>query len=434
MMDLKKDILKWIIVILILLFLPYGSVLLVLAFIILFFKNNIYNSDLLLLYFLLFFIQNVAEGGGNSGLNNTRFLLIFVSFLKMVSQNGFSYNLLFRKAIYFPILIIFLVLHSIIFSYNMANSLVELVSFMALFFFTFQNTYFENIQQRSRILNSIEAMYIAIIALSIISFAIPSIAYARNGVGFQGVGNHPNAFGVVIAPYCGWMIIRLFQKFNSRDLALAFTSFIFLFLTQSRTSILSLLLGIIVIMIINKKLRILISRKTLILIMISSSLIIFNLNTLSDSIFNFLDKGNTGSVEESILSSRGSLIDKQTYNINNNPLFGIGFKTPSDFIIAENVFTIGKPYEKGNMILAVTEELGTIGFIILFITITSLLKLGSNRRTILLILPAVAIFTTMGEATLFSIGGIGVIIWAFIFLSFHNGMLIEKQNSAKKLK
>ncbi|MCZ2085616.1 MAG: O-antigen ligase family protein [Flavobacteriales bacterium] len=430
---LKEDIIKWLTVILILLLIPYGSIFLVVIFTFLFFRKKIYNIDLLLLYFLLFFTQNLV-GGGEAGLKNIRFLLIFISFFLTVGQRGFSYKSLFRKNSFVPFLFIFLLLHSIIFSYNIANSIVELLSFLLLFLFAFKNTYFENVQQRVRIINDIEAMYIAILLLSIITIAIPSISYAKNGTGFQGVGNHPNTFGVVVAPFCGWALIKLVQRFSLKDLILSVLCLVFLYLTQSRTALLSVFLGIITLMIINKKLRVLISRKTLVLIILSAAFIILNLNSITTSMFNFLDKSKTGSVEESVLLSRGSIIDKQTFNIDKNPLFGIGFKTPSDLIVSENVFSLGKPYEKGNTLLAAVEELGIIGFIILFIAIVLLLKLRINRRSSLLILPLIGLFTTMGEATLFSIGGIGVLIWAFVFLSFHNGILLEKKGKVKKTK
>ena len=425
---LKKDIIKWIVVISVLLVIPYSSVLVVLVFTYLFFKKKIYNIDLLILYFLLFFIQNISGGSSDSSFNNIRFLLIFVSFAKTVGQNGFSYKLILRRAFYFPLLFIFLVLHSILFSYEMNNSLVEIASFMLLFFFAFKNTYFENIQHRTRIINDIEAMYISVIFLSIISFAVPAVSYARNGTGFQGVGNHPNSFGVVLAPYCGWILIRLLKKFTLKDFIFTIVSFLLLYISQSRTSMLSVFLGIIFIMLINRKLRIMISRKVFVLLFSSAALIIINFNTISNSIFDFMDKSKTGSIEESVLMSRGSLIENQTNNINKNPLFGIGFKTPTDLILKKSAFSLGKPYEKGNMLTAAVEELGIVGFIVLFITIISLLKLGMNKRNVLLVLPLIALSTTIGEATLFSIGGIGVLIWMYVFLTFHSGIVNEKIN------
>ena len=167
-------------------------------------------------------------------------------------------------------------------------------------------------------------------------------------------------------------------------------------------------------------------RKLIVFLVVSSAFIVVYLGSLSNYFINFLDKSNTGSITESVLLSRGSLIDKQVLNISNNPIFGIGFKNPSDLKKIDDIFSTGKAYEKGNMFLASLEELGIIGSVILFLTIIALLKLHQNSYNNLLVLPLIALITIMGEATLFSIGGIGILIWSFVFLSFHNGLLVEK--------
>lgn len=426
MREKKNDIFKWIAVILTLLFIPYGSVFLVVFFSFLFFRKKVFNIELLILYFLIFFVQNVAGGDATSGINNIRFLLIPISLLRSFGVMSISYRRLFKKASYFSLLIIFILLHSLLFSYNPANSLFELVVFTALMLFAFQNTYFENIQQRTRLINSIEAMYLAIIILSAISFLEPSISYLRNGVGFQGISVHPNAFGVVLAPYCGWKLLQLLKKHSFKTIMLFLISFVFVYLSLSRTSLLSVILGLLSIMIINKDLRVLISKKVLAIMFIGGVFIIFNFNTINTTIFNFLDKSKTGSIQESVMSSRGAIIESQMHNIEENPFFGIGFKIPSNLNVGEDLFEGGKAYEKGNMLIAAIEELGVVGLIILLITLLSLLKLKNNKESLFLIVPLVALFSTMGEATLFSIGGIGVLIWAFVFFSFHNGILEAK--------
>lgn len=431
---LQADIIKWIIVILVLLFIPFGSVLLVAVAIILFYKKKIFNIDLLLLYFLLFFIQNVSGGTSGSGLDNVRFLLIFASFTSTVRQKLFSFKILFKKASYFGMLFSFLILHSILFSFETLNSLVELVSFLFLFLFAFKNTYFENLRERARVINNIEAMYIAVIFLSLFTFAVPAVAYARNGTGFQGVGNHPNSFGVVMAPFVGWTLVKLIQKFSFKDLVLMLLSFVLLYLSQSRTSMFSVILGLICIILVNREFRILFLRKGSLILLMTASLIIINFSSISSTVFAFLDKSKSGSIEESVLLSRGSLIENQTNNIDKNPFFGIGFKTPSNLMLEKSAFSLGKPYEKGNMLTAAVEEIGFVGFLILLITIIALLKPGKNRKTALFILPIIALCTTLGESTLFSIGGIGVLIWTFVFLLFHNGNLSHQKRNNSNLK
>ncbi|MEM0519055.1 O-antigen ligase family protein [Aequorivita flava] len=415
---------KWLLVILTLLYVPYGILLTLIVFLFLYFRGNLSNLDLLLLYFLIFFVQNVNGGDGTSDLGSLRYSLIFVSFLK--SNNGFSFRSLFSKAIYFPLLFLFLLLHSLFFSYDPFNSLVELSSFTLMIFFTYKSSYFGSIPERNVIVNNIEAMFIAIIICSAFSIFQPAISYLKNGVGFQGISLHPNAFGIVLAPFTGFLLIKLFNKFSKKDFVFFIFSFVFTYLSLSRTSLLSIFLGLAVIVMINSKLRRLITKKILVLFSLGSILLLFYYSKINSFIFRFLNKSNAETIQDSFIASRGSLVENQIDNIIIHPFFGIGFKMPSDLIPLNNPLTIGKAYEKGNLFLASIEELGVIGAIILLLTIISLLKIEKQKNSPFLIITLIALFTNFGEATLFSVGGIGVLIWTFVFLCMHNGILEDK--------
>jgi hypothetical protein len=431
MSKINKEIFKWIIVILTLLFIPYGLIITLSIFCVLFIGKRLTNLDLILLYFLIFFVQN-ASGEGEAITKNLKYILIFVSFLLTVGQKGFSIRPLFSKAFCFPVLFLFLLIHSLIFSYDSANSLVEELIFGLMIIFTYKNTYFENIYNRKKVLINIEAMYIALLLSSVFSFLIPSISYLRNGVGFQGVSIHPNAFGIVMAPFCGLLLLRLFQKCTTKDLVLFVLSFSFIYLSQSRTSLLSIFLGLFTLMVINSELRRLISKKMLAVLIFSSLFFLFYYDKINNLIYSFLNKTNSATITDSILSSRGKLIENQMVNIENHLFFGIGFKIPSDLKPVQEAFSIGKDYEKGNALLAGVEELGIIGAIVLLITIIYILKIRNNKNNIFLILPLIALFTTMGEATLFSIGGAGILVWTLIFICMHNGFLEQKIENRKK--
>jgi|TARA_R100000479_G_scaffold33554_3_gene13958 hypothetical protein len=426
----KRDLFKWLLVILTLLFVPYGAVLTILIFCLLYFRGSLANLDLLLLYFLVFFVQNATGGSGENNLSNLRYLLIFIILLSRVK--GFSFLIIFSKGSFIPILFLFLLIHSLFFSYDSVNSLIELASFSLMIFFTFKSSFFKSIEQRATIIKNIEAMYIAIIICSAFSFLQPSIAYLKNGVGFQGVSLHPNAFGVVLAPFTGFLLIKLFKKFTKKGLLFFILSFIFTYLSLSRTSILSVLLGLIGIILINTKLRKLISKKFFLFFSLSSILLFLYYSEITQFTIDFLNKSNANTVQDSFIASRGALLHSQITNISNHPFLGIGFKMPSDLNSFKDPMTLGKAYEKGSILLASIEELGIIGAVILLITIISFLKIRKNKYNSFLILALIALFTNLGEATLFSVGGIGVLVWTFIFLCTHNGFLEEKLDKPNK--
>ncbi len=417
----NRYVLKWLLVIIILMVLPYGALALTLYFIfrVLFNMSQLFN--LLFLYFLIFFIQKLGSEQGDLNFYLKMSLLI-VTVIK--GQKGFSFKNFFKNFRFFIFFIFFIIFHSLFISYNPLYSLVELISFLLLILFTYKGT-FSLPEERNRIFSELMAIYLGIIILSLFSFFDPSISYLRNGIGFQGISVHPNAFGIVLAPFCSYVLVKLIKNQQLKYVILFLVSFLLVFLSQSRTSVLAVLLGTLVYFILTIRIKSLNIPKVIIFLLSSSLIFLFYASSFYETSLDFLNKANSNNLWEGIISSRQNLFEKQFKNISNNPFLGIGFKNISDFELQFSGFDI--PYEKGNSLTATIEEIGIIGFILFLILLFQIMKNSFSNTTETFVMSITALFTTLGEATIFSVGGAGVLIWLLIFINFHNSKKLIPQ-------
>jgi hypothetical protein len=149
--------------------------------------------------------------------------------------------------------------------------------------------------------------------------------------------------------------------------------------------------------------------------------------------FNFINKvldkrgvevENLNGVNE-MYASRGQLAEPSILNFYQYPIFGIGFGVPSESTIKNfdyknrwgityfpgTKIIISYPVEKGVLYTMVLEELGIIGFVVFFFIVLRAISFRSYK--LLLIVPILLL--SLGEASLFSLGGVG--IFGFTILS-----------------
>ncbi|WP_299179823.1 O-antigen ligase [uncultured Chryseobacterium sp.] len=411
---------KWLFVVLSLLFIPKSAIIIIILFSILYLADKVDNLDVVLTFFLIYFIQNGL--GSLQGMVMIRYILIPVLLLKsfhniIKEKSTYKHNI--RYLLFF---LIYLLINALFISTDTKYSFIEFILFLILLLFSFNGAKsIDNKDFEKKIIN-IKTLYIAVIFLSLIMMPIRSVAYARNGIGFQGVVVHPNALGVFLAPFCGYMFLRVLRNKNKWDIFLFIIAIILLFLSLSRTSFFSFLLGVCVYFVINNSFR---ARFSKMLLLFSLPLVIIfalNFSKISNSLSGFLIKSKGAeSFTESVEQSRGKLFTAQLKNFEENPLFGIGFKVPSNKIAVTKTSTTDEIYyEKGNILLASLEELGIVGALLFLIALVSLLKSSKYVQNDFQILPIIATITALGEATLFSIGGLGIFIWVLIFLNKFN--------------
>lgn len=265
-----------------------------------------------------------------------------------------------------------------------------------------------------------------------IPFLFLGVGYFINGVGFQGILDHPQTFGPVVAFLLGWYIAVEYPRQNTPIFfwITVIIGIISVLASQSRTAILVPVGGLFIAMIIAllktglKSIGLTKKRFIGVMIAVGMALIYFiiNFNIVTDTVNDFLIKRGQDSFEQSFEESRGFLIEQSMNNFYENPYMGIGFglsSEPSTMNISRDPLfglPIGATAEKGFLPSAILEETGIIGAILFIIVLASVFRSILSKEEIFapLFIVIGAILLNVGEATLLSIGGNGLLLWLLI--------------------
>ncbi|ASN82945.1 O-antigen ligase family protein [Deinococcus ficus] len=264
--------------------------------------------------------------------------------------------------------------------------------------------------------------------LSLPTLFIPSIGFARNGTGFQGLTNQPQAFGVISALLASWLIYRLWNVKAGLPLPIGLicagvllTSII---LSEARTA----LLGLTAAFLFTWLIQMLRSARHLGLKILSSFLLIGAgvAATQTATFAYFLSKGTDASAPlEAASDSRGFLVERSLSNFQREPLLGIGFGIPSDVETAQVTYApvvdipISVALEKGVWVSATLEEQGVIGMgAIIILCLTLVVYAIKTGRYMGIPLLAFLLASNLGEMTMYSMGGLGLLLWLAVFAAF----------------
>lgn len=303
--------------------------------------------------------------------------------------------------------------------------------------------------EQSALLQSWLIGFLIIILLGSLPFvAIPSIGYLRNGTGFQGILNHPQAFGPVMAMLgaliFGWLLAQKLPPWKAIALVLVCLGLILM--SETRTAGIALVLGVGFALIsasflsgksVTHLIPALRSQRLKMLIFVGFFAAVTmgsQLGALSNQFITKSGRAQVSGIVEAFDESRGFKIDEMLKNIGAQPFLGIGFGIASD-PEAMNVnrdpvlgLPLGATVEKGVMPLAVLEEVGVFGFILVGIWLFSLLHRAAVRGVATLSVALVVLFMNMGEATLFSPGGMGML--SLILLAWAAAKPMEHPSSS----
>jgi hypothetical protein len=274
----------------------------------------------------------------------------------------------------------------------------------------------------------LHASWISVLAISILTLAIPEVAYFRDGHGFQGALSHPQGLAVFTAPFLAWLIGRALseRKFSSTTAFAIVIVVSILFLTRARTGLASMLLGAALLGllrtgVVGKWVKWVTRRKLgllLIPIIIFASPKIYS--DWQDKITEYVFKSAaTGELGEAFEMSRGFLILQAFENFKDHPVTGIGFGVSSsethEFNVEVDPVTgvpIGAATEKANLAVAVLEETGFVGSLFFVIFFLVFLRTIANSADVAIAWAALtAVCTNISETTFFSMNGFGTYIW-----------------------
>lgn len=282
----------------------------------------------------------------------------------------------------------------------------------------------------------------AIVLLSVCTFPFPAIAYALNGTGFQGILNHPQSFGPLLAPLACWSIASAIFSGRSvvKGLSIGGGLIGLMFLSEARTAIVASLLSLTVtlfVVIFRQKAFSGFRFGRAITIIIGAVVAFATTVLLSagvrEKLLGFIFKHNSKTVEAA-LATRAGGIASQWENFLNSPLIGYGFGVyPGGRFRAEVTefwgIPISAPVEKGFLPTAVLEETGIIGAVALIFLLGYMTRLAMKYRDAAWIALFFACITVnVGEMVFFSVGGIGLIYWLWIGLAIGPKQVEKEQN------
>lgn len=276
-------------------------------------------------------------------------------------------------------------------------------------------------------------LYVGLVAIMVVSvplFVLP-LGYLRNDSGFQGILNHPQAFGPTMAILGVIAASKLFAEMRPswQYLGVFGVSLVFILASEARTAGLALIIGLclaIASVPVLSGLRVravlpgLRSRRVWGIAGLVLCLGVIFAPQIGEKVGNYISKsGRAGSVEsiaEAYDRSRGGLIGRMIANINENPLTGIGYgiaSEPALMVVEREPFfglPVGAPVEKGVLPLAMLEELGWVGAGIVAVWLITLALKASRGGVVSISVLITALMINMGENVLFSPGGMGLFI------------------------
>lgn len=275
---------------------------------------------------------------------------------------------------------------------------------------------------------------IVLLVCSLFLLPMP-VGYLRNGTGFQGVMSHPQAFGPTMALLGAWATGRILseRKPSWWFAALLVACLILVVLSEARTAGISLVLGVVIAIIfaygssggaIRNVLPGLRGKRIYVVAFLALVGLLANGAMFSERLGGYISKSGRADVTtiaEAYELSRGPKIEDMWVNIQDRPFLGIGFgigSKPEQMVVRRDPMLglpIGASIEKGVLPMAILEEVGAIGFVLVAVWLYVLLRRAARSRglTALAVL-FVALLINMGESMLFSPGGMGLLVLIMI--------------------
>lgn len=378
----------------------------------------------------LFTMLNPGIAPEPSALSAGRYAVLLAAVCGIFIRNGLlKANMKLYQTTFWTLLLgIFLILHSIIFSPMVDVSILKALSWtLAMTSLLSAWSGLSSIEHKR---TEIELFFFLIlVALASLPFVTLPVGYLTNGKGFQGVLNQPQAFGVFAALLGAWALAQILGKNEPSWLLFGVVgiSLGLILMSGTRTAGLAFVLSAVVSLLlislftgrpVKRVAPGLTSRRTRIML---SAIVIGGLilaPTIKETVEDFLIKSNGTDIEgifEVYMRSRGVLIFPMLENISDRPLTGIGFgiaSNPLNMEISRDPlfgFPTGAAVEKGVAPLMILEELGVLGMLLVLFWLLMIVYHSARARLPTFTVCLSILLLNMGEASLFSPGGMGLL-------------------------
>ena len=254
------------------------------------------------------------------------------------------------------------------------------------------------------------------------------LGYVTNQRSFQGLLNHPQAFGIVSATALAWYCGRLLEQLDERrwrrrallDIVMIAASAALLIKSESRTAVAAVVLGGLLALIVRVGS---LSKRSVLVALVIGGVFAAGVATspsLKAWTINFLRKWDTeASLTRATVITREAMIVQSWENFKQHPLVGIGLGVESVPGTSENLeqvrhlgMPVSRPVEKGFLPTALLEETGVVGTLLFGLFIAGiLLRIAKISAFPALWVGLTAVFINLGESVLLSPGGMGLFVW-----------------------
>jgi hypothetical protein len=385
------------------------------------------NAILALVLSWLFTLANpgiVGVGGGSA----ERYLVLLAAFVSVVIQSFRSRIIRIDGFVIVTCaLVLFLIGHSVLLSPMVEVSLLKAISWGIAMITSLLAWLGLSDHDRAVIADRV-FWVLAIVMLCSLPLLVTSVGFLRNGSGFQGVLNHPQAFGLAMGTFTAWSAARLLEARRPTWIQVGLTGIglAMVLMSGARTAGLAIVLAValaVTVKLLLKAGRVqdfapgFLTPRFWITAFIGFLAGVGAAGSLWQAIQQFLVKGTgrRGSILDLYDVARGALIDAMMANISNDPWRGIGFgiaSIPSLMVVERDSFLglpTGAAVEKGIAPLAVLEETGIVGFVFVLVWVAWLFVRGAKGGLASLTVLLMVLILNFGENTLFSPGGYGLL-------------------------
>jgi hypothetical protein len=274
------------------------------------------------------------------------------------------------------------------------------------------------------------------LSLLSIPLVVTGAGYFRNGRGFQGLLEHPQAFGPMMGIFSVWLFATWLtdRRMSNFMKAVLVLSIVWIFMAEARSGAGIFLVGVVV-AIVSRPLAAALNRWQQVPKILLGRLLLLTVGIvamgaiagprLASSAQEFIRKeGRSTTVTDAAWESRGFLIERMQANIRERPFTGIGFGVASapelyTSVVRDPIFgiTVMAATEKGVLPVAVVEELGwplALLFLPWFLALlVNAIRAGPRYAGVC----AAALTLNMSECLFFSPGGGGLIVLVLVTMA-----------------
>lgn len=346
---------------------------------------------------------------------------------------------------------VFFAVHSLLFSSIADVSLLKCVSWVLTMIVALSIWLGFSDWQRERVSGELFWILVATLVFSLPLLATP-VGFLLNKHGFQGVFNQPQVFGVTMALLASWSVTRfLSQRQPSWILVGIMGASVFgILLSEARVAGLAMFGGVVaslgLTMLVGGRhfldvLPGLRSWRVWSMVFLSVGGVIVFFPVILGLIDHFLTKSGRADVDglaDAYNTSRGILMQPMLANIRDYPFSGIGFGIGSYPMTMEVVrdpimgLPLSAAVEKGVMPLAILEETGMFGLLLVLLWVFRLVAVAARGGVVPLAVCLTALLVNLAEASMFSPGGQGLLVMMLLAWSYSCGSANQPQTSRRQ--